>query len=183
VNRRFLIAGLVLAFAATGVVAANALRGPRDNGPIESRSRVNTSLALADDELLTWGMDLPLNPTQTDIKIRSLEPVGAIGVDVVGIAVDYPVLRDGVCWSTGVQRGSYPPPGIQTMEAKGAVLPAASTRTCGTHPEMLVGVRRSRDSGAGRIEAMRMVYDLGGNAYELVIPYSLDVRRPGPDAK
>jgi hypothetical protein len=182
-SRRLAAAGLLVAFAVTALVATNALRGPRQDGPLQNRSRFNASIGLVENQVLTWGIDLPGNPTDTDIKIRSIEPVGARGIEVLGVVLDYPRLRDGVCWSTGSHTDAFPPVGVSTREVKDAVLPAERTRTCGNHPEVLVGIRRPPGSASGRIDALRMVYEHQGSVYQFDIAYGLDIHPPDGDAK
>jgi len=114
-----------------------------------------------------------------DIRIESVEPVGTRGLEVLGLVLNNSVLQpDGTCLSYGDRpAASFPPPEVPTREVNGAVLSAANGRTCTNDPSVLVGVRRPRDSSAGRIEALRMVYRHHGVTYELVMPYSLDICR------
>jgi hypothetical protein len=185
-NRRVLVGGLLVLLASTAVVAANALRGPRQDGPVRTNSRVNIKFPLAYDQIFVWGMALPGNPTQTDALITSIEPVGTRGLEIVGVVVDFPVLRpDGICLMYGDQTApSFPPPGVATRAVNGTVLVTDDRErgTCGSHPEVLVGVRRLPDSSAGRIDALRVVYVHEGTTYELVMPYSFDVCRPDPNS-
>jgi hypothetical protein len=185
-SRRVLAGGLLVALAAIAVVGASSLRGLRQDGPVQTNSRVNVTYPLA-DEVFVWGTALPLNPTQTDARITSIEPVGARGLGILGVVVDFPVRRpDGTCLMYGVRPApSFPPPGIPTQDPNGTTLPTEDSErgTCGTHPEVLVGVRRLPNASAGRIDALRMVYVHEGTTYELVMPYSFDACRPDPGTK
>ena len=181
VPRPLVAAAALLAVAVIGVVAANALRGPRQDGPLKTTGSFNVSYSLGDDELFIWGMNLPWygDSAVGDIRIESIEPVGTRGLEVLGLVLNNSVLQpDGTCLSYGDRpAASFPPPEVPTREVSGAVLSAANGRTCTNDPSVLVGVRRPRDSSAGRIEALRMVYRHHGVTYELVMPYSLDICR------
>ena len=179
--RRLLAGAALLAVAVIGVVAANALRGPRQDGPLKTNGSFSVSYPLADDEVFIWGTDLPwyADPAVGDIRIDSIEPVGVRGLEVLGLVLNNSVRQsDGSCLSYGNRSAAtFPPPEVPTRAVNGAVLSAAGGRTCSNDPSVLVGVRRPRDSSAGRIEALRMVYRHQGVTYELVMPYSLDIYR------
>jgi hypothetical protein len=183
VNRRVFVAGVLVAAVAVAVAVvatATAVSRPQQGGPLPNpSSHVTTAFPLADGQALTWGMDLPLNPTATDMQVKSIEPVGARGVDVLGIVLsDRRPEGDGRCVSIGLVAG-FPPSGTVTREVRGAVLPAADTGVpCPRTPTVLIGVRRSPDSAVGRIDALRMRYEHLGTTYEIVFPFSLDVERP-----
>jgi hypothetical protein len=186
-KRRVLIVALVLVFTATLAVAVNALRGPRQDGPLKGTdSRMNIKAPLAAEQILVWGKDLPWDPAVGDIRIESIEPVGTRGLEVVGLVVNNSVLQaDGTCvaYAGAVIASSFPPPEIPTRDVEGAVLVAADGSTCSNHTSVLVGVRRPTDSSAGRIDAIRVLYVHEGTRYELVMPYSLDVCPPQPTTK
>jgi hypothetical protein len=179
VTRRVLAAALLLSVALIAVVAANALRGPRQNGPLRTNSTFNVSFPLADNEVFVWGTNLPWDgdPAVGDIRIDSIEPVGTRGVEVLGLVLNNSVLQpDGICLSYGNRVAvSFPPPEVPTREVSGAVLSAAAGKACASQPSVLVGVRRSANSSTGRIDALRMLYHHRGTAYELVMPYGLYV--------
>jgi hypothetical protein len=187
VTRRVLVLGLLVAFAAGAVVAANALRGPRHDGPLKTNSSVNIKFPLADDEIFIWGMDLPWDggPAVGDISIDSIEPLGTHGLEVLGVVLTNSVPQpDGTCLSYGDRTAArFPPPDAATREANGAVLSTAAGKTCANHPSVLVGVRRLSNAAAGRIDALRMLYRQNGITYELVMPYSLDVYGGQVDAQ
>lgn len=187
-GRRVRLIGLVLIVAAAAAVAANTLRGPRQDGPLQLPlgTRVTARFPLPSDEVLTWGMDLPWDPSNRlpeDIRIESIEPVGARGLEVLGLVLNNAVLRpDGTCLSYGIRTGrAFPPPEVPTRAVKGDVLAAAVDQPCVNHPSVLVGVRRPADSALGVIDALRMLYQYRGTTYELVLPFTLEVRPP--DAK
>jgi hypothetical protein len=187
VTRRVLVSAVVVAAVIVGFVAVNALRGPRQDGPLRTNSTFNVSFPLADDEVFVWGTNLPWNgdPAVGDVRIDSLEPVGAHGLDVLGLVLNNSVLQpDGICLSYGSRVAvSFPPPEVPTREVSGAVLSAAAGKACASQPSVLVGVRWLPNSAAGRIDALRMLYRHQGIAYELVMPYSLDICRGQPDAQ
>jgi hypothetical protein len=184
-SRRVFMGGLLILVAVTAVVAANALRGPRDDGPVRTNSRFKVTFPLPDDQIFVWGTALPPNPSQTDARIISIEPVGISGLETLGVVVDFPVRRpDGTCLMYGDQTAiSFPPPGVPTRDVNGTWLLADNKErgTCGSHPEVLVGLRRIPNASAGRIEALRMLYVHEGTTYELVMPYSFDACRPTPN--
>jgi hypothetical protein len=186
-TRRILVVGLMLGLTATAVVTANALRGPRQDGPLKTNSIFGVSYPLADDEVFIWGTNLPCygDAAIGDIRIDSIEPVGTRGIEVLGLVLNNSVLQpDGICLSYGNRvAASFPPPDVPTRAVSGAVLSAAGGKTCGNLASVLVGVRWLPNSSAGRIDALRMLYRHESVAYELVMPYSLDICRGQPDAQ
>jgi hypothetical protein len=186
-NRRVLLGAVLAAIAVVVVAAAIVLRGPRHDGPLTTTSAVNISYALADDEVFVWGTNLPWRGDAAvgDIRIDSIEPIGTRGLEVLGLVLNNSVLQpDGSCFSYGDRpAASFPPPDLPTREVSGALLSAADGKRCSNDPSVLVGVRWLPNSSAGRIEALRMLYHHQGIAYELVMPYSLDICRGQPDAQ
>jgi hypothetical protein len=185
-TRRLLLGGALVAVMVIVLVAVNALRGPRQDGPLKTNSRVAVSYPLADNEVFIWGTNLPwYGDAAGDIRIDSIEPVGTSGIEVLGLVLNNSVLQpDGICLSYGNRvGGSFPPPDVPTRGVSGAVLSAAGGKTCSNLPSVLVGVRWLPTSSAGRIDALRMLYRHEGVAYELVMPYSLDICRGQPDAQ
>ncbi len=184
---RILAGAALLAVAATVVVAANSLRGPRHDGPLKTNSIVGISYPLADDEVFIWGTNLPWygDAAVGDIRIDSIEPVGIRGIEMLGLVLNNSVLQpDGICLSYGNRVvAGFPPPDVPTRAVSGAVLSAAGGKTCSNLASVLVGVRWLPNSSAGRIDALRMLYRHQGTAYELVMPYSLDVCRVQTDAQ
>ena len=176
-SRRLLLGGAVVAGTFIVIVAVNALRGPRHDGPLTRNSTFNVSFPLAGDEVFVWGTNLPWNgdPAVGDIRIDSIEPVGTRGLEVLGLVLNNSVLQpDGICLSYGNRVAvRFPPPEVPTREVSGAVLSAAAGKGCASQPSVLVGVRRSVNSSTGRIDALRMLYHHRGTAYELVMPYGL----------
>ena len=130
VPRPLVAAAALLAVAVIGVVAANALRGPRQDGPLKTTGSFNVSYSLGDDELFIWGMNLPWygDSAVEDIRIESIEPVGTRGLEVLGLVLNNSVLQpDGTCLSYGDRpAASFPPPEVPTREVNGAVLSAAN---------------------------------------------------------
>lgn len=181
-SRRVFVGALLIVVAVTGVVAANVVRGPRGDGPLRTSGRFSITVPLAYDQVFVWGTALPPNSSQADVRITSIDPVGTSGLEILGVLVDFPVRQaDGTCLVYGVQSApSFPPPGLPTRDVNGTVLPTVDGErgTCGSHPEVLVGVRRLPNAPAGRIDALRMLYVHEGITYELVMPYSFDACRP-----
>ena len=186
-TRRVLLGGALIAGTVVIIVAVNALRGPRQDGPLKTNSSVGISFPLADDEVFIWGSNLPWygDAAVGDIRIDSIEPVGTRGIEVLGLVLNNSVLQpDGVCLSYGNRvAASFPPPDVPTRAVGGAVLSAAGGKTCTNLASVLVGVRWLPNSSAGRIDALRMLYRHQGVVYELVMPYSLDICREQPDAQ
>lgn len=178
-----MILGVILiALAATFVVAATSRWGRHQGGPLETAvqrtSHITARFPLPDGEALTWGMDLPRNPTSTEVTLEAIEPVGARGVEIIGTAASYPVLRpNGVCVSIGLVTG-FPPAGVQTLEVRGAPWPAAGPPRCGDQPIVVIGVRRAPAAPTGTIDALRLLYVADGTHYEVLLPFSLEVRQP-----
>lgn len=93
-KRRVVLGVLALVFAASVVVAVNALRGPRKDGPLQSTNdRMNIKAPLATEQILVWGKDLPWDPAVGDIRIESIEPVGTRGLEVLGLVLNNSVLQ------------------------------------------------------------------------------------------
>jgi hypothetical protein len=185
-RRPVLTGALLLAVAITVAVAISALLAPRQGGPLQTTSRFNIKSPLATEELFVWGSQLPWDPAVGDIRIESIEPLGVRGLEVLGPVLSNSVLQaDGTCLAYAGARlaSSFPPPEIPTREVRGAVLVAASGSLCSNHSSVLVGVRRPSDSSAGTIDALRMVYTHEGTTYEIVMPYSLDICPPRPNAQ
>jgi hypothetical protein len=177
----------LLAIAVTVIAGANALRSPRQDGPLKTNSVFGVSYPLADDEVFIWGTNLPWygDAAVGDIRIDSIEPVGTRGIEVLGLVLNNSVLQpDGICLAYGNRvAASFPPPDVPTRAVSGAVLSAVGGKTCSNLPSVLVGVRWLPNSSAGRIDALRMLYRNEGVTYELVMPYSLDVCRVQVDAQ
>ena len=185
-TRRLLLGAALVAIAVV-VASAIVLRGPRHDGPLKTNSSVTISYPLADNEIFIWGTNLPWygDPAVGDIRIDSIEPVGTSGIEVLGLVLNNSVLQpDGICLSYGNRPAAiFPPPDVPTRAVSGAVLSAADAKRCSNDPSVLVGVRWLPNSSAGRIDALRMLYSHRGIAYELVMPYSLDICRGQPDAQ
>jgi len=186
-TRRLLLGGALVAVTVIVIVAVSALRGPRQDGPLKTNSSVTISYPLADNEVLIWGTNLPWygDAAVGEIRIDSIEPVGARGLEVLGLVLNNSVLQpDGSCLSYGVRpAASFPPPEVPTRAVSGAVLSAADGKRCSNDPSVLVGVRWLPNSSAGRIDALRMLYHHRGTAYELVMPYGLYICPGQADAQ
>jgi hypothetical protein len=169
---------LLLAFAATVLVAANALGAPRADGPLRSVSSVRVTAPVADGDVVRWDTALPWNPTETEIHLKSVDLVGIRDVEVVGIVASYPTLQPGgVCLSAGNLIG-FPPPGRNTEQIDGVALPAAARRTCTNYPTIVVGLRRQSGVPRGGVDAIRVRYEYQGTTYELLLQSSFEAHTP-----
>ena len=136
------------------------------------------SMPSADSELVRWEPGLPFNPTDTDVHLHTIELVDVKGLDVVGIVLNTPTLRaDGICLSGGNGSG-FPPSGTSTDQIDGALLVAASKRTCTNYPQISVGLRRPVGTPTGSVAAVRLRYEHAGRSYELLMPTSVEIHRP-----
>lgn len=186
-RHRVILGIILIALAATVMVAMSGRWDRHQTGPLDAAiqhtSHVTLRFPLADGEALTWGMDLPRNPTSTEVTLEAIEPVGARGVEVIGTAASYPVLRpNGMCVSIGLVTG-FPPAGVQTLEVRGAPWPAVASPRCGDQPIVVIGVRRAADSPTGTIDALCLRYTADGTQYEILLPFSLELTRPHSTVK
>jgi hypothetical protein len=174
-----LIAIAVVALAAiAAAVAAGAIRGPDADGPLRAYGPFRVTIPAADDEVFHWETHIPWNPTSTDIRLRSVELVGVRSVEVAGTVMSYPTLQaNGICLSVG-QAPGFPPPGPTTDEINGVRLPAAQSRTCTNYPTFVVGVRRPAGIPVGTVEGVRVRYEHEGRDFEVLLPSSVELRRP-----
>jgi len=166
---------LVVGLAAVSVAGLVALAGPflglRPEGPLGPYGGAGVIWRAGINEVFTWAMPLPDNPTTADIRIDSIAPVGTEGLEVLGVLVSY----DG-CGILSISN-DFPPPGVSTADPEGARLEATS-EPCALH--VLIGVRRVQGSESGMIDGLRMGYRTEGHAYELLLPWRLDVPDPSP---
>jgi hypothetical protein len=165
-----LVLALSAAILAVGI-AAIALSGSPDAGPLQPSSTTTVELPLAADEAGTWGVDLPLNPTPSDIIIKSVEPIDPQGLAILGMTMTNPRVAGGVVAVPG-----YPPPGLATFPIEGSVLSPSG----GTSPELevLIGVQLAQGSKRGTIQGLRVRYAIDRREYEVVLPYSLSLVLP-----
>ena len=148
-------------------VASLAFVSWSSDGPLEAMDRISIEQPLPSGETGTWGMVLPMNPTQSPITIESIDAVNPQGIEVIGIVVNDPDVDGGVGTALG-----FPPAGTTVRPAAGAVLQPAGSAS--PNLQVLVGVRHD-GIDRGTIEALRIAYTLDGNRYEEVLPYSLVV--------
>jgi hypothetical protein len=135
-------------------------------------------MSSADGEVIRWDPGLPFNRTDADIHLRAIELVGVNGLEIVGILLATPTVQpDGSCLSSGNARG-FPPSGTSTDRIDGAVLVAAPRRTCTNYPQISIGLRRPVGTATGSVTAVRLRYEQNGQAYELLMPTSIEVHRP-----
>jgi hypothetical protein len=125
---------------------------------------------------ITWGF--PIGGLKPSGVLLNAEPVGVSGVDVLGIAV---------CLGSNPQRtatcgpllgAGWPPPAVDLVPVDHVrfgpdPIPA---------PMILVGARRHDGSDLGRIEALRLTYQVDGDwhTYVVTIPWSLELSTPAP---
>jgi hypothetical protein len=120
-----------------------------------------------------WGMPLPRNPTDSDIVLRSIEPISHEGLTIVGTVM----ARAGPHSPPSGASSSYyefPPAGYATFPVEGAVIRP------GGHVRVLFGVRLAEGSESGRIEGLRVRYAVGGRVYEDDLPYYLGITLADP---
>ena len=158
-------------------VAASALAAPRTAGPLRGGDGFHVSMPAADEEVFRWDAGLPWNPTESDIRLESVDLINVRGLEVLGIVLSYPTQANGVCVSAGDDKG-FPPAGKITDRIEGVVLPRAADRTCTNYPTIVVGLRLLASTPKGEIEAVRVRYEYVGVVYELVLPSSVDLHRP-----
>jgi hypothetical protein len=170
-SRRTGLLVLALSAAVLVCVAAIALSGGPDAGPLQPSSTTTVETPLAADEAGTWGVDLPLNPTRSDIIIKSVEPIDPQGLSILGMTMTNPRVAGGVVAVPG-----YPPPGLATFPIEGSVLSPSD----GTTPELevLVGVQLAQGSKRGTIQGLRVRYAIDRREYEVVLPYSFSLVLP-----
>jgi hypothetical protein len=176
---RMLIAIALVALAATAAaVAAGTIGGPHLDGPLQAYAPFHITYPAPDDEVFHWETHIPWNPTSTDMRLRSVELVGVLNVEVVGAVLSYPTLQaNGICLSVG-QAPGFPPPGPTTSEINGVRLASAQSRTCTNYPTFVVGVRRPAGIPVGTVEGVRVRYEHEGRDFEVLLPSSVELRRP-----
>jgi hypothetical protein len=171
-SRRVGLSVLVAIAAILGLgAAANVLSGGLDAGPLQPSSVTTVELPLAADEPGTWGVDLPLNPSRSDIVVRSAEPIDPQGLTILGMTMTNPRVAGGVVAVRG-----YPPPGIATFPIEGSILSPGG----GTSPELevLIGVQLAEGSERGTIRGLRVRYAVDGREHEVDLPYSFTLVPP-----
>ncbi len=164
-RHRYLAAALsVVGLAVIIAIAASTLTATRQDGPIRYDGSAGVTWAVARGEPFTWTMPLPPNPTPSDIYVQSVEPVGTVGLEVLGVLAAYG------CGLPTTDLG-FPPPGVSTSPLEGAILPASSD-PCDT-PTAVIGLRRDQSATIGVIEGLRMKYESGGTVYETILKLQL----------
>ncbi len=167
-NRRVLPAGLAAIALVVGLVlAASAILGYRQGGPLSVRDRAGVIWPAAVGAEFTWAMPLD-NQTASDIVIESIAPDGVAGLEVIGV-----LASNQGCEVPSIAEG-FPPTAVSTVDPNGAVL--ARSKICAL--QALIGVRRFDANAPGRIEGLRIRYRFEGAAYEDVLPWNLEVKDP-----
>ncbi|HSW43691.1 MAG TPA: hypothetical protein VLM76_14425 [Patescibacteria group bacterium] len=165
-----LVLALSAAVLAVGI-AAMALSGGSDAGRLQPSSTTTVETPLAADEAGTWGVDLPRNPTRSDIIVKSVEPIDPQGLAILGMTMTNPLVAGGVVAVRG-----YPPPWLATFPIEGSVLSPSG----GPSPQLqvLIGVQLAEGSKRGTIQGLRVRYAIDGREYEVVLPYSFSLVLP-----
>jgi len=151
------------------------LSQPSHDGPLRSSSLFRVTEPAAPDEIVRFEASLPANDSGQDIRIERIELVNVYGLDVVGSAVTHAQsAADGTCVSSGYG-ATYPPPGYETREIAGAILPTRTAQVCGNVPFITIGVKRSAASSNGGIDDVRVYYEFAGRAFVVDLRQSLVV--------
>lgn len=165
-----------LALLAVGAIAVGAVwyiafvqarGGYEPDGPLASERRTSIATRQAVGTSMTWGTVMPMNPTNQDIVLESIElSEPARGLTVIGLGVSDP--RAG---AVGTADG-YPPTGVEPREVSGTVLSPAT----GPSPfvQLVIGVRLDAPEG-GSISGLRIRYSVGSRRYETVLSDALVV--------
>ena len=159
------LALVAIAFVAGLVIIT--MPAVRTDGPLQVNSRTNVEYAMRVDETITWGVDLPENPTDSDITILSAELVEPVGLSIVGFGMTRTDDWGGVAAVYG-----YPPTGAELISIENSMLAA------GGRVQFLVGVQRPEATALGTIAGVLVRYAWHGQTYELLLPYSLTINRP-----
>lgn len=163
---------LILSLPLIAMIGAGVIWWPRDetpqDGPLVAPSSIGLSFPVPPGAAATWGVIFPYNPTDGDLTVLDVAPVGTSGLDVLGVvAVD---AGEG----TIVNAIGFPPPGLRTRPVQGATLPPAARGV--SDFEVLVGFRLRDDSSVGSIDAIRVEYaTASGERYEVMLPWTLEV--------
>ena len=162
--RLLALSGLVLIAAILVVgIAANTKPGDRYDGPLRANSTTNIEFGLRSDETASWGVDLPDNPTDSDITFVSAELVDPVGLSILGVTMNRPN-AGGIASVYG-----YPPDGVEVFPVEGSILPARG------RIQVIVGVQLPEGNAEGTIEGVRVTYLIAGRTYEVMLPYSLRI--------
>src|SRR5262245_6895442 len=92
-----LVAAVVVIAAIVTLQSSSA----RASGPIASDSKTSAEFPLADDQIASWGSQLPTNTTKDELTIESIEPVGISGLELVGLSITYPDVDGAIVNSLG----------------------------------------------------------------------------------
>lgn len=164
---------LVLALAAVALATSLALVAsasrPREDGPIRYDGTAGVTWTVPRAQTFTWTMLLPQNPTLSDIHLRSVEPVGTRGLEVLGALVAYG------CGLPTTALGC-PPSSMPTVLVERATLPARGD-PCAT-PTAVIGLRRDGTATSGTVEGLRLRYESGGTTYETTLALKILVTDP-----
>ena len=153
-------------------IAAIRLAGDRSPGPLQPNSKSTVEFPLDAAQQATWGSPFPPNPTDSDIVIRSIEPIGVSGLDILGM------VASGAGAMGVVNALGFPPQGVPTQPVQGTILaPATGVSIQG---DALVGVRLAAGATEGHIDGLRVRYVANGTDYEVDLPYALHIQSPPP---
>jgi hypothetical protein len=161
----------IAAILAVGVAVALVFGYPRPGPLHQPPSEVATvEFSLTAEQIGTWGMPLPRNPTDSDIVLRSIEPISHEGLVIIGAVMTVP----GEGPPTGASYYEFPPAGYATFPVEGAVIrPGGGVR-------VVFGVRLADGRDTGRVEGLRVRYAVGGRVSGDVLPYNLEITLADP---
>ena len=162
----------VAAVLAIGLAAA-AVGIAQSKGPLQPSSATTVQVPMTGSDVWTWGVDLPVNDTSSDIIVKSVELIDPEGLVVIGMTMTNPSINGGVVAVRG-----FPPPGLVAFPVEGAVM---TPRVGGSSElEVLVGLALSGEGTAGSVGGIRVRYTAGGRDFEVALPYTLQSIEPGP---
>ncbi len=157
-----LVLGLIAVILVVGI-AVITKPSIRQDGPLRTNSTTNVEFGLRSDETASWGVDLPANPTDSDITFASAELVDPVGLSILGVTMNRPN-TGGIANAYG-----YPPAGMEVFPVEGSTVPA------GGDIQVVVGVQLPEGNAEGTIEGVRVTYVAAGQTYEIMLPYSLRI--------
>jgi hypothetical protein len=153
--------------ALVALVILRAIAPPPSGGPYAGLDAYDVRVPVPAGGVVTWGSVLPPNWTTEAVAIEAVEPVNVRGLEVLGIVMSDPAVPP----SIGVVDG-FSPPAIHAQPVAGTVIPPHTAN--GIDRQVLVGVRRT-DGGTAAIDGLRVRYRHGGDRFEDVLPYTLQL--------
>jgi hypothetical protein len=117
-------------------------------------------------------MPLPHNPTDSDIVVRSIEPISHQGLTILGTVMAISGPHSPPLGASPYHE--FPPAGYATFPVEGAVIRPGVSLT------VVFGVRLAEGSESGRIEGLRVRYAVDGRVYEDVRRFNLEITLADP---